>query len=260
MVNINKFCLYWPKIDVWCCKYAKIITVKYVTMNDYELLNIEACSFLMFWNRGWVKRPRGLRVLPGIWPDGQHFWQVAWSFDIPPYCRHCLFDHILFLYDHFSCFPAPPPLLDCTVDFRIPPPGLFSPPVTFGEPTLIARFMGPTWGPSGSGRTQVGPMLAPWTLLSGYTRFHLTSANWNIAFGFTLQNKFSLTRFISFWPSDIIWRHRSGLSLSQVMACSLRAPVIIWTNADISSNVFLLFMDAISQEVPMELIYNVCTL
>ena len=27
--------------------------------------------------------------------------------------------------------------------------------------------MGPTWGPSGSDRTQVGPMLAPWTLLSG---------------------------------------------------------------------------------------------
>ena len=26
--------------------------------------------------------------------------------------------------------------------------------------------MGPTWGPSGANRTQVGPMLAPWTLLS----------------------------------------------------------------------------------------------
>ena len=34
-------------------------------------------------------------------------------------------------------------------------------------PTLIARFMGPTWGPSEADRTQVGPMLAPWTLLSG---------------------------------------------------------------------------------------------
>ena len=33
--------------------------------------------------------------------------------------------------------------------------------------TLIARFMGPTWGPSESDRTQVGPMWAPWTLLSG---------------------------------------------------------------------------------------------
>ena len=33
--------------------------------------------------------------------------------------------------------------------------------------SLIATFMGPTWGPSGADRTQVGPMLAPWTLLSG---------------------------------------------------------------------------------------------
>ena len=31
----------------------------------------------------------------------------------------------------------------------------------------IARFMGPTWGPPGSCRPQVGPMLALWTLLSG---------------------------------------------------------------------------------------------
>ena len=35
------------------------------------------------------------------------------------------------------------------------------------RPSLIARFMGTTWGPSGADRTQVGPMLAPWTLLSG---------------------------------------------------------------------------------------------
>ena len=32
---------------------------------------------------------------------------------------------------------------------------------------LIAKLMGPTWGPSGADRTQVGPMLALWTLLSG---------------------------------------------------------------------------------------------
>ena len=35
--------------------------------------------------------------------------------------------------------------------------------------TQIAKFMGPTWGPPGSCRPQMGPMLAPWTLLSGYT-------------------------------------------------------------------------------------------
>ena len=32
---------------------------------------------------------------------------------------------------------------------------------------LIARFMGPTWGPFGHDRTLVGSMLAPWILLSG---------------------------------------------------------------------------------------------
>ena len=31
----------------------------------------------------------------------------------------------------------------------------------------IARFVGPTWNPPGDDRTQVGPMLAPWPLLSG---------------------------------------------------------------------------------------------
>ena len=36
-----------------------------------------------------------------------------------------------------------------------------------GVTSQIARSMGPTWGLSGAGRTQLGPMLAPWTLLSG---------------------------------------------------------------------------------------------
>ena len=31
----------------------------------------------------------------------------------------------------------------------------------------IAKFIGPTWGPPGSCWPQMGPMLAPWTLLSG---------------------------------------------------------------------------------------------
>ena len=34
----------------------------------------------------------------------------------------------------------------------------------------IAKFMGPTWGPPGSCRPQVGPALAPWTFLSGYLK------------------------------------------------------------------------------------------
>ena len=61
--------------------------------------------------------------------------------------------------------------------------------------TLIARFMGPTWGPPGADRTQVGPMLAPWTLLSGMCHHYqaLSIRNWS--------HIGSQTRF---WPRVII--------------------------------------------------------
>ena len=50
--------------------------------------------------------------------------------------------------------------------------------------TQIAKFMGPTWGPPGSCRPQMGPMLAPWTLPSAgvsawcreETRHHLSQS------------------------------------------------------------------------------------
>ena len=39
--------------------------------------------------------------------------------------------------------------------------------LSYADISLRARFIGPTRGPSGADRTQVGPMWAPWTLLSG---------------------------------------------------------------------------------------------
>ena len=41
----------------------------------------------------------------------------------------------------------------------------------FSMATQIARFMWPTWGPPGSSRPQICPMLAPWTLISVYLWF-----------------------------------------------------------------------------------------
>ena len=41
-------------------------------------------------------------------------------------------------------------------------------PIDNKSTSQIAKFMGPTWGPPGSCRPQVGPMLAPWSLLSGF--------------------------------------------------------------------------------------------
>ena len=39
----------------------------------------------------------------------------------------------------------------------------------------ITKFMGPTWGPTGSCQPQLHPMLAPWTLLSGQIIQYLTT-------------------------------------------------------------------------------------
>ena len=39
---------------------------------------------------------------------------------------------------------------------------------TLSKTTQIAKFMGPTWGPPGSCRPQMSPILAPQTLLSGH--------------------------------------------------------------------------------------------
>ena len=55
-------------------------------------------------------------------------------------------------YNACSCF------LGCTL--------LLSESISKSD-SQIAKFMGPTWGPPGTCRPQMGPMLAPWTLLSG---------------------------------------------------------------------------------------------
>ena len=41
--------------------------------------------------------------------------------------------------------------------------------------TQITKFMRPTWSPPGSCRPQMGPMFAPWTLLSGYVWLYVIS-------------------------------------------------------------------------------------
>ena len=72
------------------------------------------------------------------------------------------------LHNHIPC----PNLLDI---------GLFS--ALFFLTSLITRFMGPIWGPFGAARTQMSPMLAPWTMLSGTlhscSMSELKHRNWN---------------------------------------------------------------------------------
>ena len=56
----------------------------------------------------------------------------------------------------------------------------------------IAKFMGPTWDPPGSCRPQMGPTLAPWTLLSGTSTNRMAGTLQKV-----LLNVFSWT-FLSF--------------------------------------------------------------
>ena len=78
------------------------------------------------------------------------------------------------------------------------------------SPSLIARFMGPTWGPSGANRAQMGPMLAPWT-----SALTITLANTNFGTYFKLdmgpfwQHLDCINPSICKWW--IIW-HRSYLA------------------------------------------------
>ena len=71
----------------------------------------------------------------------------------------------------------------------------------------IARFVRPTWGPTGAGRTQLGPMLAPWTLLSGMemlsTLLTLYEENALVIDRFTSQRARNVELFISFMSAWI---------------------------------------------------------
>ena len=65
--------------------------------------------------------------------------------------------------------------------------------------TQIVRFIWPTWDPPRSCRPQVGPMSAPWTLLSGYSRTGLTQQI------LTLEVSRDFT-----WPCRLFWLASSG--------------------------------------------------
>ena len=74
-------------------------------------------------------------------------------------------------------------------------------------PMNFAKVHGATWGPSGADRTQVGPMLAPWTLLSG--NCYCRDTCWMTSFIYQWlsiralsQYKDSLTRYGDFHVKD----------------------------------------------------------
>ena len=79
--------------------------------------------------------------------------------------------------------------------------------------TLIARFMGPTWGPPGAERNQVGPRWATWTLLSGYGN---DNRSFNITANATKYLKF-ITSIVAKWTLLIFTEYDSRITLVAVI-------------------------------------------
>ena len=69
-------------------------------------------------------------------------------------------------------------------------------------------FMGPTWGPSGADRTQVGPMLAPWTLLSGmfFGKTWLCCSGTALCYNSTVQWGVSSSVLLLLFLVFVVWR------------------------------------------------------
>ena len=78
----------------------------------------------------------------------------------------------------------------------------------------IAKFMGPTWGPSGADRTQVGPLFAPWTLLSERVYFGMnTSKLWEYS-----QRHYSMT--FHYWFTKMLQIHfKTNIKYFQLLTC-----------------------------------------
>ena len=99
------------------------------------------------------------------------------------------------------------------------------------QATQITKFMGPTWGPPGSCRPQMGPILDPWTLLSGdlFSRISLIEdlcvlTEFSLIFfpGGPLDNLSVLVRLIAWrracdepWPESMMTRYSDAYMRQQ---------------------------------------------
>ena len=108
----------------------------------------------------------------------------------------------------------------------------------------IAKLMGPTWGPPGSCRPQMGPMLAPWTLLSGVvykptciidsTNIHLFMIIHVLSTFHNTPNTGPFKRLLTHWgrATHICVGNITSISSDNGWSPD-RRQAIIWTNAGI---------------------------
>ena len=69
----------------------------------------------------------------------------------------------------------------------------------------IARFMGPTWGPPGPCGPQMGPMLVPWTLLSGWVSWELWHQKSSFPRIFRCSRRYIIGYTNNKWPLLLAW-------------------------------------------------------
>ena len=93
-------------------------------------------------------------VLPSHYLYGFHVITVIYSNGFACLCG-VLFSGAILIHINVGCASTPWPCYDTGNCLQIL------------NNTLITRFTGPMWGPPGADKTQVGPMLGTWTLLSG---------------------------------------------------------------------------------------------
>ena len=116
---------------------------------SFHIITIKSCPFLfiLFMSHLWASS-----LLAGDHLLSLRVQLHSWGGMMSSSTRHRSL-----LWSHCLCWE----IVTCTPVMR----SIWS--LILSLPSLIARFIGPTWGPSGADRTQVGPMLTPWTLLSG---------------------------------------------------------------------------------------------
>ena len=91
--------------------------------------------------------------------------------------------------------------------------------------SLLAKFMGPAWGPPGTDRTQVGPVWATWKLLFGVTVMvmsHRYMEMWTRAETSWDNSQYSENRFSSSIPW---WRHQMEAFSALLALCEGNSPV-----------------------------------
>ena len=102
----------------------------------------------------------------------------------------------------------------------------------------IAKFIGPTWGPPGSCRPQMGLMLSPWTLLSGQLVWAniVKNISWGVGVAHCCQ-EINIVSGSTTWTLQCY--HHDDLKLKICSHhCSRWSPCGVWWTASCNSRVF----------------------